>query len=150
MFGADTVQGVRVLGEEVVDVAEGAAGCVVAGQEEDFGLVDGGGLEVGVDSAGGGLLGEVFFEGEVYDCTWCLGAFAGGLVGGKALFEFVAEIAVHTLCVVPEEEWAERVQPLEWIHFRSVQVPGDLRAKCRYEVVLGALGVEMRVSDSFS
>lgn len=61
VFGAEGVEDLRVDGEEVEDVADCRGGGVVAGEEEEFHLVDGDLFENGVDSGGVCAVG-VFFQ----------------------------------------------------------------------------------------
>lgn len=66
VFGTESGQGLRVAGEDVVGVAEGAGGGVVTGEEEQFDLR----RSLGDERIGGGRVGgchQVTLESEVDD-----------------------------------------------------------------------------------
>lgn len=149
-------EGAWVRGEQVVDVAEGGGGGVVACEDEEFELRDGEGLEGGVYTSGGFLLavhtscggGEVGVEREVDDgfAALELGGFAHPLPGGEARVELSRQPAVHAAGVVPVDEGAERAVLFEGVDFAAEGEPAELGAEAGEEVVFGGLCVHARVS----
>lgn len=145
MFCAKLAQCIRVLGQEVEDIADGATCGIMARKDEQLCLSDGKGFEVLVDTDHGLLRAEVLVEvalqGKIYNGPSfpALIVLVVVLVDVQMLLEFSSDVAIHSPRIVPIHQRTHGIEQLHRDAFGAKAEPVDLAIKCRYHFISGAL-----------
>lgn len=120
VFGAELLQCGRVLGQKIVHVADGAAGCIMAGEEKCTDLAYCVGPEGFIESRGGFLrasLLQVTLQNETDDRFTLKGILVGnvGAVIVVSFIKFFANVGLHLPRVIPLYHRANGIQHLQRI-----------------------------------